>query len=304
MSEGTVYTIGRQYGSGGRYVGRKLADKLGIPFYDKELVAMAAKESGLSEALFQNADEKASSSLFYSLAVGSYPLSGGAAFGATEMPLNDQLFLIVSQTIKKLADEGSCVIIGRCADYILRERKNMMSVFIHAPIEARVERAVKYYKLEGGKAAEICLRNDKKRANFYNYYSDKKWGMCRTYDLSLDSSKLGIDGCVDQIIGFEKAWKGYWPINGKWWNWPSRERPSRGLSLPRTRKRNGSVAFGTGVPRIVSAFFPCAPAAMPGDGKGRTRGEGSRPCPRGAMARWGCGTSIGSSMPTVPPTRK
>ena len=209
MSEGTVYTIGRQYGSGGRYVGRKLADKLGIPFYDKELVAMAAKESGLSEALFQNADEKASSSLFYSLAVGSYPLSGGAAFGATEMPLNDQLFLIVSQTIKKLADEGSCVIIGRCADYILRERKNMMSVFIHAPIEARVERAVKYYKLEGGKAAEIYLRNDKKRANFYNYYSDKKWGMCRTYDLSLDSSKLGIDGCVDQIIGFEKAWKGY-----------------------------------------------------------------------------------------------
>ncbi len=209
MSEGTVYTIGRQYGSGGRYVGRKLADKLGIPFFDKELVALAAKESGLSEALFHNADEKASSSLFYSLAIGSYPLGGGSAFGSAEMPLNDQLFLIVSQTIKKIAEKGSCVIIGRCADYILREMDNRLSIFIHAPIEARVERAVKFYKLDASKAAEMCLRNDKKRANFYNYYSDKKWGMCRTYDLSLDTSKLGIEGSVEQIVSYEKLWRDF-----------------------------------------------------------------------------------------------
>ena len=204
--ENTIFCIGRQYGSGGRYVGRRLADKLGIPFYDKELVAITAKESGLSEALFQNADEKASSNLFYSLAVGGYPLSTGT-FGATEMPLNDQLFLIVSQTIKKLADKGGCVIIGRCADYILRDYPNMMSAFIEAPLQDRVTRAVKYYGLNAEKANEMCLKNDKKRANFYNYYSDKKWGACRTYDLTVNSAKLGIDGCVDTIISFRDIWQ-------------------------------------------------------------------------------------------------
>jgi len=205
MECNTVFTIGRQFGSGGRQVGKRLANELGIPFYDKELVALAAKDSGLSEALFANADEKASSSLFYSLVVGSYPLASGA-LGVTEMPLNDQLFLILSKTIKKLAEAGGCVIVGRCADYILRDNPNLLSIFVHASIEDRVKRAVEVYEVPKENAEDVCLKNDKKRSNFYNYYSDRKWGMCRTYDLALDSGKLGIDGCVKQIISFRELW--------------------------------------------------------------------------------------------------
>ena len=155
----------------------------------------------VSEALFHNADEKPTSSLLYSLVMGNYS-AASSTLGFNEMPLNDQLFLIQSKTVKKVAEQGSCVIIGRCADYILRDDPSVISVFIHAPIDARVERAINVYEVPKDKAEDICLKNDKTRANFYNYYSDQKWGMCKTYDLSLDSSLLGIDGCVEQIISF------------------------------------------------------------------------------------------------------
>lgn len=201
MGEKTIYTIGRQFGSGGRQVGKALSEKLGIPYYDKELLAMAAKDSGFSEELFHNADEKPASSLLYSLVMGSYPMSSGT-LGFNEMPLNDQLFLIQSNTIRKVAKKGSCIIIGRCADYILRGNPDLISVFVHAPLEARVKRAIECYEIPADRAEDVCLKNDKSRANFYNYYSDQKWGMCRTYSLSLDSSLLGIDGCVDEIIRF------------------------------------------------------------------------------------------------------
>ncbi|ADY13564.1 AAA family ATPase [Sphaerochaeta globosa] len=208
MSTNVVFTIGRQFGSGGRQVGKTLAEKLGIPFYDKELIAISARDSGLSEALFSNADEKATSSIFYSLVMGNYPMASGA-LGVTEMPLNDQLFLIQSKTIKRLASEGSCVIVGRCADYILRDMDNVVNIFVHADLKNRVERAVRVYEVPENKAEDVCLKADKQRANFYNYYSDRKWGMCRTYDLSLDSGMLGIEGCADQIISFEKLWRAH-----------------------------------------------------------------------------------------------
>lgn len=208
MSTNVVFTIGRQFGSGGRQVGKTLAQKLGIPFYDKELIAISARDSGLSEALFSNADEKATSSIFYSLVMGNYPMASGA-LGVTEMPLNDQLFLIQSKTIKRLASEGSCVIVGRCADYILRDMDNVVNVFIHADLKNRVERAVRVYEVPENKAEDVCLKTDKQRANFYNYYSDRKWGMCRTYDLSLDSGMLGIEGCAEQIIMFEKLYSAH-----------------------------------------------------------------------------------------------
>lgn len=209
-----IYTVGRQFGSGGRKIGKTLAEKLGIAYYDKELLTIAAKDSGLSEALFHNADEKPTSSLLYSLVMGNYPMASGA-LGFNEMPLNDQLFLIQSKTIKKVAENGPCVIIGRCADYILRDMPNVISVFIHAPLSARVERAVKVYEVAEDKAEDTCLKADKKRANFYNYYSDQKWGMCRTYDLSIDSSLLGIDGTVDQIIAFADAVAEHNGVRGK-----------------------------------------------------------------------------------------
>lgn len=208
MSTNVVFTIGRQFGSGGRQVGKTLAQKLGIPFYDKELIAISARDSGLSEALFSNADEKATSSIFYSLVMGNYPMASGA-LGVTEMPLNDQLFLIQSKTIKRLALEGSCVIVGRCADYILRDMDNVVNVFIHADLKNRVERAIRVYEVPENKAEDVCLKTDKQRANFYNYYSDRKWGMCRTYDLSLDSGMLGIEGCAEQIIMFEKLYSAH-----------------------------------------------------------------------------------------------
>ena len=197
----TIFTIGRQFGSGGRMVGKKLSERLGIPYYDKELLAMAEKDSGYSEEHFRGADEKPASSLLYSLVMGSYPMSSGT-LGFNEMPLNDQLFLIQSNTIRKVASKGPCIIIGRCGDYILRGNPDLISVFVHAPLDARVKRAVEVYGVPKDKAEDVCLKNDKSRANFYNYYSDQKWGMCRTYSLSLDSSILGIDGCVDEIVRF------------------------------------------------------------------------------------------------------
>lgn len=196
-----IITIGRQFGSGGRQVGKALATKLNIPFYDKELLAIAAKDSGLSEALFHNADEKPTSSLLYSLVMGNYPMATGA-IGFNEMPLNDQLFLIQSKTIKRIAEKGSCVIIGRCADYVLRDNPDKISIFIHADLESRVKRAIEVYAAPKDKAEEICLKADKTRANYYNYYSDQKWGMCRTYDLSIESSRLGIDSCVELIENY------------------------------------------------------------------------------------------------------
>ena len=201
MAEKIIFTIGRQFGSGGRKVGKLLSEKLGIPYYDRELLAIAAKDSGFSESLFHSADEKPSSSILYSLVMGSYPMASGT-MGFNEMPLNDQLFLIQSNTIRKVAKKGSCIIIGRCADYILKGNPDLISIFIHAPLEARVKRAVECYEVPADRAEEVCLKNDKSRANFYNYYSDQKWGMCRTYSLSLDSSLLGIEGCVDEIIRF------------------------------------------------------------------------------------------------------
>ncbi len=214
MGEKTIYAIGRQFGSGGRAIGRRLAEHLHIPYYDKELLSIAAKDSGLSESLFQNADEKPTSSLLYSLAMGNYPMATGA-LGFNEMPLNDQLFLIQSKTIKRIAEQGSCVIIGRCADFILRDNPDVISIFIHAPLSARVYRAVHVYEIDEDKAEDICLKNDKTRANFYNYYSDMKWGMCRTYDLSLDSASLGIEGCIDIILKYTEIYKNHVRAEGE-----------------------------------------------------------------------------------------
>ena len=136
-----VITISRQYGSGGHEVGEKVAQKLNLPFYDKALIAMAAKKSGLSEEVFADADEKATSSLLYSMVMGSYAF-GARVPGINEMPINDKLFVLQSDIIKKAAKEGPCVIIGRCADYILREHENCLNVFVHADKAARIKRIV------------------------------------------------------------------------------------------------------------------------------------------------------------------
>ena len=190
----TIFTIGRQYGSGGRLIGKKLAEDLGIPFYDKELLTIAAKESGFCQEIFETHDEKPTSSFLYSLVMGGY--------GSDSMPLNHKLFLAQVETIKKIAKQGPCVIIGRCADYALEEMDNVVNVFIHADMESRVKRVVEEYGDDPKKAEDIISKTDKKRANYYNYYSDKKWGASETYNISIDSGKIGIDNCVELIKAF------------------------------------------------------------------------------------------------------
>ncbi|MCH3915988.1 MAG: cytidylate kinase-like family protein [Spirochaetia bacterium] len=209
MAFDTIFTIGRQFGSAGRRVGSEIAKKLNIPFYDKELISLVAKDSGLNEAIIENADEKAANSFFQSLLVGTNPFGAfplaTSNLGMSELPLNERVFLIQCDTIRKIADKGACVIVGRCADYVLREnRDRLLSAFITAPLDDRMERAINLYQIPEKKATNEVLKNDKIRAHYYNYFTDKKWGACENYDISIDSSLLGIEGTAQFLIDFDK----------------------------------------------------------------------------------------------------
>ena len=199
MSSRTVITIARQYGSGGREIGEMLAQKLGVPYYDKELIALAAKKSGLSEEVFRQADERATSSLLYSLVMGTYGFGGGVA-GMNDMPINDKLFLIQADIIRKAAEKGACVIVGRCADYVLRERKDCLKVFIHADRDSRLRRAVEKYGIDPAKVSDFLTKKDKQRASYYNFYTNKKWDSMQNYDLTIDSSVFTSEQAVELII--------------------------------------------------------------------------------------------------------
>lgn len=198
MDERFVITIGREYGSGGRQIGIRLADELGIKCYDKELLAIAAKESGISEELFKNHDERPTNSFLYSLVMDTFSL-GYSTSSFIDMPLNQRVFMAQYDAIKKLADTESCVIVGRCADYALKDLPNCISIFIKADLESRVKRIMRIYEYKEDKARDLIVKTDKKRANYYNFYSNKKWADSRSYDLCLDSSTLGIDGSVKLI---------------------------------------------------------------------------------------------------------
>ena len=196
-----IITISRQYSSGGREIGSKLAAKLGIPFYDKELISRAAKESGFSEEAFENAENKASSSLLYSLAMGMNAY-GNQDIGFTHLSLDDQLYLAQSNVIRKIAEEGPCVIVGRCADYVLRDRNDVINIYIWAELEARKKRAIELDHLKPNKAEEEIIRADKRRANYYNYHASEKWGRAENYHLSLRSDYVGVDNTVDCILRY------------------------------------------------------------------------------------------------------
>ena len=198
-----VITISRQFGSGGHEVGEKLARQLDVPFYDKALIAMAAKQSGLSEEVFANADEKATSSLLYSMVMGSYSF-GARVPGINEMPINDKLFIIQSDIIKKAAADGPCVIIGRCADYILREHENCLNVFVHANKEERIRRSVAKKDCEERKASDFVTKKDKQRANYYNFYSNKRWDDLQNYDITIDTSRFTVDEAVELLMDAAK----------------------------------------------------------------------------------------------------
>lgn len=195
MSKNTIVTIGREFGSGGREIGKKLAEQLNIPFYDKELINLAAKESGMSPEVFEAADEQATNSLLYSMSVGAFSL-GNHITNIADMPVNDKLFLLQCNIIKKIAQKSSCVIVGRCAYYVLQGRANCLNVFIRGDMPQKIERIGTLYNMPPKKAEEVILKTDKRRKNYYNYYTGLKWGRMENYDLILNSSQFGIDNCV------------------------------------------------------------------------------------------------------------
>ena len=191
-------TIGRQFGSGGREIGKKVAQGLGIPYYDKELLAVAAKESGLSHEFLKNYDEKPTNSFLYSLVLGQQNLLAGV-HGATveQMAANAQ-----RDAVRSVAEKGGCVIVGRCADYILRDRPNLMRVFVRADLDARVQRVCQRDGMSEKEAAEKIKRMDRTRASYYNFYTDQKWGSAEFYDLCISSSWRGVDAAAEMILRF------------------------------------------------------------------------------------------------------
>ena len=196
-----VITISRQYGSGGREIGEKLAKSLGVPFYDNELITRAAKESGFAEETFKRAEEKATNSLLYSLAMG-INIYGNQDFGFNGLSLDDRIFLAQSNVIRKIAEEGPCVIVGRCADYVLKERKDVVNIFIRASLDYRLQRAIKNYDISEKSAGEVIMKFDKQRANYYSYHVGEKWNNLNNYDLVIRSDLKGVDATVECIKAY------------------------------------------------------------------------------------------------------
>lgn len=204
MSTNKIITISRQLASGGRQIGKNLADSLGIPFYDKELLALAAKESGLSMAAFENADEQPTNSFLYNLSINSQ-LMPSSYNDYSAILNNDKLFVIQSQVIRQIAAKGPCVIVGRCADYILSGDYDVVSVFIHASDEYRLGRVMEYEGIPESKAKGFIQKADKKRSSYYNYYTGKKWNEASSYQLCIDGGALGIDKSAKAIEAYLKA---------------------------------------------------------------------------------------------------
>ena len=191
-----IITIGRQFGSGGKEIGEKVAQRLGYAFYDKEILTMAAENSGFSPAAMQHYDEKPSGSLIYSLY-----MTGAAT--SENLPLNQQLAFAQFNVIRKVAQADNCVIVGRCADYVLREKKNLLTVYLHAPMTYRVGRIMAEQAIENTTLAEKTIKKqDKARADYYNFFTHKKWGDAGSAMLSIDTSTLPSDQVAEAIASY------------------------------------------------------------------------------------------------------
>lgn len=194
MKANTIITISRQYGSQGREVGQEIAKRLGIPYYDRDLITLAAKASGFSEELFDQLDRRATNSFLYSLTMfGSAGING--------LSLTDQLYVTQRNLIRDLAEKGSCVIVGRCADYILRKQPELFNFFIKASMEKRLEHAKDDPKIPSA-TKETLEKLDKQRAAYYNFYTGQVWGNAANYDMCLDSGVLGVGKTVDMILEY------------------------------------------------------------------------------------------------------
>ena len=199
MAKKIIVTVARQYGSGGREIGERIAEILSLPLYDKEIIKDAAEAGNLHEDVAKLTDETAVNSLLYTLAVGSNPIGTVANFGY-KMPINDKLFILQSNLIKDYAKKGSCVIIGRCADYVLRAEENIFRLFIYGDLEHRKERVkARHPEIKPSQITDVINKTDKRRASYYNFYTGNKWGKYDNYDMAVNSSTLGIEGTAQLI---------------------------------------------------------------------------------------------------------
>ena len=201
-----IITIGRQFGSGGKDVGKMVADALNIPFYDKELVELAAKKSSFNEDAVKEIDERATHSLLYSIVTGSFGLDGLNSPLFYEMPMNDKFFIAQSEIIKEVAAKESCVIVGRCADYVLSEVENVdvLSTFIYGSLDYRSMRVARDLNLTLPRARDYIKKTDKQRRTYYDYYTSHEWGKISNYDLCINTEKIGIESAAQMIINYCK----------------------------------------------------------------------------------------------------
>ena len=182
----TVITVGREYGSGGRLIAQKAAEALGIPFFDRSIINMAAEETGLSADFIRRTEQQKTSSFLYNLYMSTQSL-----------PVNDQVFIAQSEVIRRVAAEGPCIIVGRCADYVLRNQSGVdaLNLFIHAPMEERIRRVREEYKVQAPDLRLYILKQDKNRAAYYEHFTDGQWGKAQNYHLAV-SSGLGLETIV------------------------------------------------------------------------------------------------------------
>ena len=204
MNNKVVITIARQYGSGGRTVGEMLSKDMGIHYYDKELIKLASEESGINERLFVNADEKIKMTKLFKMVKNIY--TGQLIPPESDDFVSDKnLFNYQAKVIKNLAEEESCVIVGRCADYVLKDYDNVLSVFVHAPKDYCMEQAARKVSMPSKELEKYIAKIDKRRADYYKFYTGREWTDARNYDLCLDSSKLGFERCVEEIKAYIKV---------------------------------------------------------------------------------------------------
>ena len=193
MKKNIVITISREFGSGGREIGERVAKELGIPFYDREIILKSAENSGLSEEYIEKEEQKVTNSLLFNLSAGGY--------GKQEFPaLADRIFIAQSGVIQEYAQEGSCVIVGRCSDYILKDNKNCLNFFIHANKYFKLHRIMKKYALDQEEAEKKIKETDKRRSRHYRFYTSQQWGDASNYHVCINSGKLGIDNAVKVIV--------------------------------------------------------------------------------------------------------
>ena len=197
-----IISISREFGSGGRLIGKQLAQRLGIPCYDRTVIQKTAEKSGLSPEFIARSEERAKSMFHLALE----PMGMGApAFAQMGIPVGHQAFFAQAEVIREMADEGPCVIVGRCSDYVLADRPECLKIFIHADMPSRVTRCQEEYQLEYEDMERRINQMDRGRANYYNYYTGHTWGEMRRYDLTINSSVIGVDGAVELIAAMVQA---------------------------------------------------------------------------------------------------